>query len=37
MTFAGVSHLPIETADTKTESNFDCKLYKMYQQPTNTL
>jgi hypothetical protein len=37
MTFAGESHLNIETADAKTEINFDCKLYKIYQQPTNTL
>jgi len=37
MTFAGLSHLYIETADAKKEINFDCMLYKMYQQPTNTL
>lgn len=37
MTFAGESHLHIETADAKTEINFDCKLHKIYQQPTNTL
>jgi len=37
MTFVGESYLHIETADAKTEINFNCKLYKIYQQPTNTL